>query len=78
MATALLTTLYGAVVANMFCIPLAGKLDQRNKEEVMIRSLMIMGLVSLVEGQTPRAMLERLQAFLSPKERPKEAQATAA
>ena len=37
MATALLTTLYGAVIANLFCIPLAGKLEARNSEETMIR-----------------------------------------
>ena len=39
MATALLTTLYGAIIANLFCIPLAGKLDARNKEEILIREL---------------------------------------
>lgn len=69
MATALLTTLYGAVVANMFCIPLAGKLESRATEETMIRELMITGLVSLVEGHAPRAVEERLQAYLAPKAR---------
>ncbi|MCA9085905.1 MAG: motility protein A [Planctomycetaceae bacterium] len=69
MAVALLTTLYGAVIANMFCIPLAGKLEVRSQEEVMIRELMIAGLVSLVEGQAPRAVEERLLAYLSPKTR---------
>lgn len=69
MAVALLTTLYGAVIANMFCIPLAGKLDVRSQEEVMIRELMITGLVALVEGHAPRAVEERLQAFLAPKNR---------
>ncbi|MCA9050990.1 MAG: motility protein A [Planctomycetaceae bacterium] len=69
MAVALLTTLYGAVIANMFCIPLAGKLEVRSQEEVQIRELMIAGLVSLVEGQAPRAVEERLLAYLSPKTR---------
>ena len=69
MATALLTTLYGAVVANLFCIPLAGKLEYRNSEETMIRELMMMGVLSLIDGQTPRAIQERLVAFLSPRER---------
>ena len=69
MAVALLTTLYGAVIANMFCIPLAGKLEVRSQEELMIRELMIAGLVSLVEGQAPRALEERLLAYLSPKSR---------
>ena len=70
MATALLTTLYGALVANLFCIPLAGKLEARNMEESMIRELMTTGLVSLVDGQTPRALEERLVAFISPNSRP--------
>jgi chemotaxis protein MotA len=78
MATALLTTLYGAVIANLFCIPLAGKLDARNKEEMMIRELMIAGLSALVEGQTPRIVEGRLIAFLSPKFRPAEESQTAA
>lgn len=77
MATALLTTLYGAVTANMFCIPLAGKLEQRNKEEMMIRELMIMGIISLLEGQTPRVIQERLQAFVSPRDRAQEEKAAA-
>lgn len=69
MATALLTTLYGALIANLFCIPLAGKLENRSQEEVMIRELMIAGLIALVEGQAPRAIEERLHAFLSPSSR---------
>jgi len=70
MATALLTTLYGAMTANMFCIPLAGKLDERNKEEMLVRELILMGALALVDGQAPRALQERLIAFLPPKERP--------
>lgn len=69
MATALLTTLYGAVVANLICIPLAGKLETRSREEILIRSVMVVGMVSLVEGHAPRAIQERLMAFVAPKER---------
>lgn len=69
MAVALLTTLYGAVIANLFCIPLAGKLESRSQEEIMIRELMISGLVSLIEGHAPRAVEEKLKAFLAPKHR---------
>lgn len=71
MATALLTTLYGAIVANVVCIPLAGKLDARNKEETMIRELMIAGIVSIGQGATPRAVEESLTTFISPKSRDK-------
>jgi len=69
MATALLTTLYGALIANMFCLPLAGKLETRSQEEVLIRELMIVGLVGLVEGQTPRNLQDKLVAFVSPSSR---------
>ena len=69
MATALLTTLYGALVANVVCIPLAGKLEARNQEETMIREMIIRGIVMLGEGATPRAVEEQLVTFLSPKTR---------
>lgn len=65
MATALLTTLYGAVIANLFCIPLAGKLEVRSQDEVLIRELMMSGLCSLVEGHAPPVVTERLSAFLA-------------
>ncbi|NND98563.1 MAG: motility protein A [Pirellulaceae bacterium] len=69
MATALLTTLYGALVANVVCIPLAGKLEARSQEETVIRELIIAGIVLLSEGATPRAVEEKLVTFLSPKAR---------
>lgn len=78
MATALLTTLYGALIANLFCIPLAGKLGARNKEELMIRELMLAGLLALAEGQTPRGLEGRLVAFVAPKTRPADEPQTAA
>ncbi|MCA9201861.1 MAG: MotA/TolQ/ExbB proton channel family protein [Planctomycetales bacterium] len=78
MAVALLTTLYGAVISNLACIPLAGKLEMRSQEEVMIRELTIAGLGALVEGQPPRAIEERLLAFLSTSKRPTGEQGEAA
>jgi chemotaxis protein MotA len=71
MAVALLTTLYGALIANVACIPLAGKLETRSQEEILIRELMIAGLVSLSEGLSPRAVEDKLIAFLSPTQRRK-------
>jgi chemotaxis protein MotA len=75
MATALLTTLYGALIANLFCLPLSGKLEARSKEEVMLRELMMSGLVSLIDGQPPRSVRERLLAYMSASERPNMSQA---
>lgn len=78
MAVALLTTLYGAVIANMFCIPLAGKLESRSQEEMMIRQIMVSGLGALVEGNAPRAVEQKLLAFISPQLREMYSQKTAA
>lgn len=75
MATALLTTLYGALISNLFCLPLSGKLEMRSNEEVALRELMLSGLVALIEGQPPRAMRERLVGFLSASARPDMSQA---
>ncbi|MEC8554271.1 MAG: MotA/TolQ/ExbB proton channel family protein [Planctomycetota bacterium] len=69
MATALLTTLYGAMVSNVICIPLAGKLETRNNEESMLRELMVRGIVLLGEGTAPRALEEQLLTYLAPKTR---------
>lgn len=65
MAVALLTTLYGAVIANLFCIPMAGKLESRSQEELVVKDLMKTGLCLLVEGQAPSILQERLAAYLS-------------
>jgi chemotaxis protein MotA len=67
MATAMVTTFYGAFVANMLYLPMAGKLEIRNKEETLLREMMIQGLMGLVDGEAPRAIETKLRAFLTPK-----------
>lgn len=69
MATALLTTLYGALIANVICIPLAGKLETRSQEECNQCEMMIAGIVGLAQGTAPRELEEQLSVFLAPKER---------
>jgi chemotaxis protein MotA len=66
MATALLTTMYGAMIANMFCIPFAGKLEMRDNEETLLRQLMIEGIVSIQSGEGPQLIKEKLKSFLAP------------
>ncbi|MEM7309988.1 MAG: MotA/TolQ/ExbB proton channel family protein [Planctomycetota bacterium] len=66
MATALLTTLYGAMAANMAFIPLAGKLEQRAKEESLLRDLMIEGIVAIQSGDGPQLIKEKLKSFIPP------------
>ncbi|MFW5830335.1 MAG: motility protein A [Planctomycetota bacterium] len=70
MAVALITTFYGAVLANLFFIPLAAKLDTRNKDEFKARQLMIEGVLAIQAGENPNVIRERLIGFLPPKERP--------
>jgi len=69
MATALLTTLYGSMAANMVFIPLAGKLDVRAKEEALLRELMIEGIVAIQSGEKPQLIKEKLKSFLAPSAR---------
>jgi chemotaxis protein MotA len=66
MAVALLTTLYGAVLANMVFLPFAAKLDVRAKQEAQLRDLMIEGLVAIQSGEKPQLIKEKLKGFLSP------------
>lgn len=67
MAVALLTTFYGSVLANLFFIPIAKKLENRNDEELIIKEIMIEGLLSIQAGENPRIIEEKLKSFLSPK-----------
>lgn len=69
MATALLTTFYGALLANLLFIPLAGKLRTRGKEEEIVRQMMIEGLVEIQAGANPSVLEDRLTSFLAPGER---------
>ncbi len=66
MAVALLTTFYGAILANVFGTPLANKLKQRNTEEIAQKELTAQGLMSILGGENPRFMVERLNATLPP------------
>lgn len=58
MSTALLATLYGAVLTNLMMLPMACKLDQRKKEETMIREMMIAGVAAIQSGEKPQMVKE--------------------
>ncbi len=72
MAVALITTLYGAVLANMVFNPMAGKLKKRSKEEVLAKELMLEGILAISKGENPQIIAERLNSYLPPKMRKKE------
>lgn len=69
MAVALITTLYGSILANWICAPVASKLKTNNSNEIMIKEIMIEGLLSIQAGENPRVIEEKLKSFLSPGER---------
>ncbi|MBN2706137.1 MAG: motility protein A [Deltaproteobacteria bacterium] len=66
MAVALLTTFYGAVLANFIFLPLAGKLRRRSQRELFSRRLIAEGLVAIARGDNPQILQYRLEAFLPP------------
>ncbi|MFP4258050.1 MAG: motility protein A [Desulfovermiculus sp.] len=69
MALALLTTLYGSVMANVIFLPMSGKLQIRSKSEVLKKTLILEGMKSILTGENPRVMEQKLHAFLAPRER---------
>ncbi len=69
MAVALLTTFYGAVIANVVANPISGKLKLRSASEVLNKTLVTEGMKAILEGENPRLMEQRLHAFVAPKER---------
>ncbi len=69
MAVALITTLYGSLLANWICAPVAGKLKANNANEILVKSIMIEGLLSIQAGENPRVIEEKLKSFLAPSDR---------
>jgi chemotaxis protein MotA len=69
MAVALITTFYGALWANLFCIPISGKMAIVSGEELFIKQIMIEGILSIQAGENPRIIEEKLMAFLSASQR---------
>lgn len=69
MAVALLTTLYGAVMANMVFMPVADKLKLRRVEEEKLNAICLDGVLGILDGQNPRVIESTLKLYLNPKVR---------
>lgn len=69
MSVALVTTLYGSLIANWLCAPFANKLKANNELEVSLKTLIIEGLLSIQAGENPRVIEEKLKSFLAPDKR---------
>lgn len=71
MAVALITTLYGAIAANVVFQPFAEKLGLISKYELNAMELVVRGVLAIQSGESPRALEQRLLTYLHPKKRPK-------
>ncbi len=70
MAVALLTTLYGAIIANMIAIPISEKCLLRDEEEKLTNNLIVDGLLSIQSGQNPRVIEQALMGYIEGNKRP--------
>ncbi|HPS87169.1 MAG TPA: MotA/TolQ/ExbB proton channel family protein, partial [Spirochaetota bacterium] len=66
LAVAIITTFYGAVMAYLVLTPIAANLDSLTGEEVLFKSIAVMGVLSIQTGDNPRILKEKLVSFLPP------------
>lgn len=64
-AVAFVATIYGVSLANLFCLPAAGKLKIRHKQHLMMQEMMLEGVISILEGLNPRMIETKLKTFLA-------------
>ncbi len=64
MAVAMITTFYGAVLANLFFIPMSDKLAGRNEEEITNMNIIFQGIISIREGEHPKLMEDKLNIYM--------------
>ncbi|OLO40219.1 motility protein A [Alkalihalophilus pseudofirmus] len=64
MAVALLTTLYGTVLANLVFLPIASKLENKTEQEVFVKQIIVEGVIGVQSGQNPKILEEKLSAFI--------------
>lgn len=69
MAVALLTTMYGAMMANLFAGPYKVKIEGNSAKEQLIREIMIGGIMAIQAGDNPRIVEQKLNAYLPPSQR---------
>jgi len=67
MAVALLTTFYGTLLANLFFLPVAGKLKTRSKQEILHKQMVIEGVTAIQAGDNHRIVEQKLKAYLAPR-----------
>lgn len=69
MAVALITTLYGSLLANWIATPVSTKLKENSANEIKMKEVIIEGILSIQAGENPRVIEEKLKSFLAPSAR---------
>ncbi len=69
MAVALITTLYGAIFSNLFCLPFAEKLGFINRQDLLAMEITVRGIIGIQSGDNPRVIQQKLNTFVPPKQR---------
>lgn len=69
MSVALVTTFYGSMLANLILVPFAHKLHMRHDEEMVCKEMIVEGVLAIQAGENPTHIEQRLNAFISEKER---------
>jgi chemotaxis protein MotA len=69
MAVALITTLYGSIMANLLMIPWGGKLKANDAREATVKEMEIEGILSIQAGDNPRILAMKLLSYLNPADR---------
>lgn len=69
LAIALITTFYGAILANLVFVPLSGKLAEMSEKEVIERQMIKTGILALANGENPRIMEKKMLSYVTPLER---------
>ncbi len=69
MAVALLTTMYGAIIGNVFGTPIYNILNIRNDEETVVKEMILEGIMSIQSGDAPRVLEAKLLSYLAPADR---------
>ena len=68
MSLALITTLYGSIIANWICIPIARKLEKNSEQETLVMEVIIEGVLSIQAGENTRIIKEKIRSILNGKE----------
>jgi len=69
MAVALITTMYGAIFSNLFCLPFAEKLGFIHRHEQLAMEIIVRGIMGIQSGDNPRVIEQKLNTFVPPHQR---------